>query len=147
MTEDNLTKRVALLKSLAKVAVPQDGYGSEQTGFIAPLQRAADDVAPGLNVRVLWDAYGDEMGYASYGGDSEVVAVHRVFNTVYVYDLPVAFDDDDHLDQPYANLLLLALGCIADGSCEPLLAVPTSDLRRWHEDDFNLYFERKPTDA
>lgn len=47
-----------------------------------------------------------------YGGDSEVVAVHRVFNTVYVYDLPVAFDDDYHLDQPYANLLLIALGLL-----------------------------------
>jgi hypothetical protein len=140
---DDVKKRAALLKSLAKVAVPQDGYSSEETGFVAPLQRAADDVAPGLNVRVLWDAFGE----SGYGGDSEVVAVHRVFNTVYVYDLPVAFDDDDHLDQPYANLLLIALGCIADGSCEPLLTVPTTDLRRWHEDDFNLYFERKPNDV
>lgn len=144
MSDTDVKKRVALLRSLAKVAIPQDGYGSDETNFIAPLQRAADDVAPGLNVRVLWDSFGEPFGY---GGDSEVVAVHRVFNTVYVYDLPVAFDDDDHLDQPYANLLLIALGCIADGSCEPLMTVPTTDICRWHEDDFNLYFERKSAHA
>lgn len=141
--EAAIRRQMALYKEIEAVAIPAGGYSDAETDFVAPLQRAADEAAPGVSIRVLWEQY-DMYGYR---GDSDVVAMERdAQGNIRIYELPVRQADEEAGDG-YAHILWMTLGCIADGACDPLFTVNMSDAARFCEDGYNLMLTRRPTHA
>ena len=138
-TEAAIRRKTALYKEIETVTIPTDGYSDDQTDFVAPLQRAADEAAPGIKIRVLWDTF-DMYGYH---GDSDVVAMERdAKGNIRIYSLPVR-QEDEELTVGYAHILWMTLGCIADGACDPLFTVNMADAARFCEDGYNLLLTKR----